>query len=73
MTDDNTPFISPLADNIINGFVDELKKKRNKEKIMKNIIEPILSDINDKYYPYILTLSFMMSFIILLLLMLLMK
>lgn len=71
MTDGNM-LIGPLADNIINSFIDEIKKKKNRDKIMKNIIEPILNDINDRYYPYILTLTFLLSMIIVLLLMLLM-
>ena len=70
---DGNVFIGSLSDNLINSFVDEIKKKKNKEKIMKNIIEPILNDINDKYYPYMLTLTFLLSIIIILLLLLLMS
>jgi hypothetical protein len=64
-------FIGPFADNLINSFVNEVKKKKNKDKIMKNIIEPILNDINDKYYPHMLTLTILLSMIIILLLMVL--
>ena len=36
---DNSKFISPLTENLINTFVNEVKKKKNKEKIMKNMSE----------------------------------
>lgn len=64
-------FISPVTDGIINSFIDEIKKKRNKEKIMRNIIEPILNDINSKYYPHVITLIVFLSVIIILLTLLL--
>ena len=64
-------FIGPVTDNLINSFIDEIKKKKNKEKIMKNIIEPILNDINDKYYPHMMTITVLLSLIIILLLLLL--
>lgn len=64
-------FIGPMTDNLINSFIDEIKKKKNKEKIMKNIIEPILNDINDRYYPHMMTLTVLLSLIIILLLLLL--
>ena len=64
-------FIGPITDNIINSCIHELKKKKNKEKIMKNIIEPILLDINSRYYPHMLTLTILLSLIIILLLLLL--
>lgn len=64
-------FIGPMTDNIINSFIDEIKKKKNKEKIMKNIIEPIINDINDRYYPHMLMLIVLLALIIILLLLLL--
>jgi hypothetical protein len=72
MEDDlSVNFIGPMTTKIINSFIKEIKKKKNKEKIMKNIIEPILNDINDRYYPHMLTLTALLSLIIILLLLLL--
>lgn len=63
-------FIGPIADNLINLFVVELKKKKNKDKLMKNIIEPVLNDVSDRYYPYIMSLTLLLVLIIALLLIL---
>ena len=63
----NTNFIGPITDNIINSCIEEIKKEKNKKKIMKYIIEPILTDINNRYYPYIMTLVFILIIIITLL------
>jgi hypothetical protein len=68
---DRVSFIGPMTDKLVNSFTDEIKKKKNREKIMKNIIDPILNDINDRYYPHMVTLIVMLSLIIILLLMLL--
>ena len=68
---DRVSFIGPMTDKLVNSFTDEIKKKKNRDKIMKNIIDPILNDINDRYYPHMVTLIVMLSLIIILLLMLL--
>jgi hypothetical protein len=62
--------IGPVTDNLINSFVDEVKKKKNRDKIMKNIVTPILNDIEDRYLPYVLTLAtlFVVQIVLLLLL-----
>lgn len=64
-------FIGPMTENIINSFVDEIKKKKNREKIMKNVIEPILNDINERYFPHMMTLVVLLVMVIILLLLLL--
>jgi hypothetical protein len=64
-------FIGPMTDNLINSFVDELKKKKNRDKVMKNIVEPILNDINDRYFPHMMTLTILIILVIVLLLLLL--
>lgn len=38
---------------------------------MKNIVEPILNDINDRYFPHMMTLTVLIALIIILLLLLL--
>jgi hypothetical protein len=69
MSDDT--FIGPMTNGLINSFVDELRKKKNRDKIMKNIIQPILDDINERYYPHMMTLTILLSSIIILLILLL--
>lgn len=64
-------FIGPLTDDIINNFIRELKKKKHRDKIMKNIIDPLLTDINSKYYPYLMMLTIFLVMIIILLILLL--
>lgn len=60
-------FLGPLTDNLVDSFVNEMKKKKNKEKIMKNFIEPILNDINDRYYPHMMVLVVLLALIVILL------
>lgn len=59
--------IGPVTDTFINNVIIEVKKKENKEKIMKYIIDPFLSDLSTRYYPYILTLLITMIIIVILL------
>jgi hypothetical protein len=67
-------FMSPMVNNIIEVFTDEIKKESNRKKIMKDIIDPILQDINAKYYPHLISLvTLLMIIIILLILLLLMN
>ncbi len=60
-------FIGPMVDNLIDGFVDEIKKKKHKDKLMKTIINPVLKDIDSRYYPYAMALSVLLVTIIVLL------
>jgi hypothetical protein len=66
MSESSNPIIGPITDNIINSFVNEVKKSKNRDKIMKNIIDPILSDINHKYFPYVVMLVLLLLIIIIL-------
>lgn len=59
--------LGPITDNLIDSFVDELKKKKNRDKIMKNIVEPILTNINNRYFPHMMTLTVLLAVIIILL------
>jgi len=49
-------FISPMADNLIDILTNEIYKDKNRKKIIKRIIKPILEDINKKYYPHFMAL-----------------
>jgi len=64
-------FIGPMTDNLVNSFVDEMKKKKNRDKIMKNVVEPILNDINNRYFPHMMILIILIVIVIVLLLLLL--
>lgn len=48
--------IGPATDNIIDILTSEIYKERNRKKIIKRIIQPILEDINKKYYPHFMAL-----------------
>jgi pyridoxal/pyridoxine/pyridoxamine kinase len=63
-------FIGTMTDDLINRFIKEIRKKKNKEKIKKYIIDPVLSDINDRYYSLVMTLVILLTTIIILLLIL---
>ncbi len=45
-------YVGPITQDLINGFSEELKKKDTREKISKYIIDPIFSEILDRYYAY---------------------
>ena len=54
-------YIGPITDSVIEGIIRELKRKEVKEKVMRNIVDPLLCDMASRYYPY-----FMMMIVILL-------
>jgi hypothetical protein len=64
-------YVAPVTDNLIDIITAHVKKKRNREKIMKTIIEPVLEDINRKYYPHYITLISLFIMMILMLITLL--
>src|SRR5690242_10111946 len=67
----DSSFIGPMMGNLINDFIDEFKKKKYKDKIIKNAIDPVLSDIENRYYPYFMALVMLLVLIVILLLSLL--
>jgi len=58
--------IGPITDSVIEGIIAELRKKEIKEKVMKNIIDPLICDMSSRYYPY-----FMMMIVVLLIIVIL--
>ena len=48
--------IGPATSNIIDSLTCEIAKKKNRKKIVKRVITPILEDINRKYYPHFMAL-----------------
>jgi len=61
-----TTHIGPITDEIVDGLVKEFQRKKIKDKIMKHMIDPILCDIAEKYYPHVVTLMTILTLIILL-------
>ena len=49
--------IGPFTDNIIRSCVEELKKDETRNKIVDNIIEPIIFEVNHRYSGYIIGMS----------------
>lgn len=63
--------VGPVTDAFINNIIKVLKKKENKEKVIKYIIDPILYDLSLKYYPYILIIIITLILTVILLIILL--
>ena len=59
--------IGPITDNLLNSCIIEFRKENNKEKIFKNIIDPLLVDISLRYYPYFILITIILILIIILL------
>ena len=60
-------YIGPLTRDIIDTCSKELKKKEVREKIMVNLIDPVVSEFFSRYYPYITCFMFIHMIIIVLL------
>ena len=61
-----TEYIGSITDAMVDTLVKEVKKKSTREKIMKNVIDPLLCDISSRYYSY-----FIMTIIVLILIIIL--
>jgi cytochrome c-type biogenesis protein CcmH/NrfF len=60
-------FIGPITNSMLDNVIKEIKKKKNKEKIMKNIIDPLLCDITNRYYPHFMTITIILIVMVILL------
>jgi hypothetical protein len=60
-------YIGSLTKNLIETFSKEIKKKDNKEKIMKHIIDPIVTELFGRYSVH-LTLYILLHITVILLL-----
>ena len=63
----------PFTDNLIDICVNEFNKPNIKNKIKTNIVDPIVNDINERYYYQFLMVVGLLITIVFLLLMLLAK
>jgi hypothetical protein len=66
-----TTYIGPITDSLIDHAIKEINSKKQKEKIMNNIIDPLLCDLAARYYPYFIMIIIILCVIILLLIALL--
>ena len=62
-----------LTDNIVDMCVDEFNKPNIKNKVKTNIVDPIVKDINERYYYQFLMLIILLTSIVIILLMVLSK
>jgi len=55
-----------LTNNIINKFIDEMKKEENNQKLKTYVIDPCMCHIMNKFYPYIIVTAiiFILIFLI---------
>jgi hypothetical protein len=60
-------YVGPITNGVIDCVIKEIKKKKTKEKIMKNIIDPLLCDLATRYYPHFITITIFLVVIVLLL------
>jgi len=68
---DETNYIGPFTDKLIKDFIHEIRKEKNMDRIKENVIDPVLCDINDRYFPHMVTLISLLILIVLLLTLLL--
>ena len=59
-------YVSKITKVMFKNVIIELRKDKNRKKIMKDIIEPVLEDINNKYYPHFITLITLLIILIIL-------
>ena len=55
-----------IGSELIEMFVNKIKKEENKKKLNKELIEPVVYSILDRIYPYIIVTSiiFLLIFLI---------
>jgi hypothetical protein len=56
-----------MTNSIIDTVIIEINKKKNLNKIMDNIIDPLLLNMSSRYYPYFMMIIVVMLIIIILL------
>lgn len=69
----NHPKKKTMADNLVDLCVNEFNKPNIKNKVKTNIVDPIVNDINERYYYQFLMVVGLLITIVFLLLMLLSK
>jgi len=60
-------YLGPITNDILDQCSKVIKKPETKEKIMKNVIDPIVSEFFSRYYSYLTCFIFIQLIIIVLL------
>lgn len=60
-------YIGPLTNSLIDYIIKEVNKKETKERIMTSVIDPFLSDLSIRYYPYFIMMIIILLLIVILL------
>lgn len=60
-------YIGPLTQDLLNTCINEFKKKDTRDKLTKNIIDPIILEVKKRFYNYYI-LFIILQFIIICLL-----
>ena len=58
--------IQKITNNILSKCIEELKKKENKEKINVNIVNPVITNLSQRLYPYFVALFIMYILVLIL-------
>lgn len=66
-------YLGPLTKNLFDLCATELKKKKTKDTIIKNFIEPLTNEFYERNYYYFLGFSIIQILIILLLFIIIIK
>jgi hypothetical protein len=62
-----THYIGPLTNAVLDSVIKEIRKKKTKEKIMQNIVDPLLCDLTTRYYPHLMTITVILVIMVVLL------
>jgi hypothetical protein len=62
-----TDYVGSITGAMVNSLMKEVKKKSTREKIMKNVIEPMMCDISSKYYSYFIMTTIVLGLMVILL------
>lgn len=57
-------YVGPLTKNLFDQCIKEIKKKETKDKIVKYIFEPVMSEVVHKYSIYIIAFILLQVLII---------
>lgn len=65
---DSSTYIGPITDKLIKSLITEIKKEKNMKMIQENIIDPVICNVYDRYFPHMMTTLILILIIICLLL-----